>query len=239
METTPNGWTVLDRDAGILSYEYSFAPNATANAFTARLRDGSLLVVSPPSRVDEAVFEDLRAFGEVGAVMANNGFHHLGLPEWRARFPEARFFADPQAKKRIDKKNAKAPELEPLSGLTPLLGDAVGVTVVPDTKCGESWVWARGEGGHYWFTSDVLSNFPQLPANFLVRTFFKMTGTRAGFGVFHTAMKFTVKDKKTTLRRLQDEMRAHAPLVIVPGHGSFVDEGDVAQRAQNVIAKAL
>ena len=239
MQTTPHGWKVLDRDAGILSYEYPFAPDATANAFTARLHDGSLLVISPPSRVSESTFADLEAFGGVGAVLANNGFHHLGLPEWKDRFPEARFFADPLARKRIEKKNAKAPPLEPVEALMPLLADGVEVTAVPQTRCGESWAWARGEGGHYWFTSDVLSNLPSLPANFFLRTMFQLTGTRAGFGVFHTAMKFIVKDKKATLRRLQAELQQHAPVMIVPGHGTILGEEDLAERAQAVIATAL
>ena len=38
--------------------------------------------------------------------------------------------------------------------LAPLLGDGVGFCDVPDSKCGESWFWARlskGEGGERFF----------------------------------------------------------------------------------------
>lgn len=239
MDQTPHGWTVLDRELGVLSYTYSFAPGSTANAFAARMKDGRMLVVSVPSRVEPGVFDDLLTFGEVGAVAVNNGFHHLGLPEWHLRFPDARFFADPLAAKRIAKKNECAPDLEPIDALQDLLGDDVHFTRVPNTKMGESWACARTSNGHAWYTSDVLSNLRALPSKFFIRMFFKMTGTRAGFGVFHTGLKFIVNDKKATLLQLSNEMNARSPTIIVPGHGDLLDDDGLPERTRAVIAAAL
>ena len=239
MAKTKHGWTILDEERGVLTYEYSFAPGATANAFAARMKDGTMLVVSPPSRVDAGVFDDVAAYGEVSAIASNNGFHHLGLADWKERFPSARLFADELAAKRIVAKNKKAPDLEAAAGLQELLGDDVGVTHLPNTKCGESWAWARAGEGFVWYTSDVLSNMPKLPDNFFVRTMFKLTGTKPGFGVFHTALKFIVKDKQAVLQQLAAEMAERPPTCIVPGHGPMIEEAGLAQRAQGVIAEAL
>ena len=241
MEKTKNGWTVLDRDAGVLSLEYTFIKGATANTFAVRTGDGGMLVVSPSVRMPEAVFDDLLEFGEVSAVVASNGFHHLGLREWRTRFPQARFFADPLASKRIAKKNPDAPSLEPIAGVAELLGDdsSVGLTAAPATRCGETWAWAKTEGGTIWFTSDILANLAKLPSSLIPRLLFKVTGTKTGFGVFHAAMKVMVKDRKRVLRQLAGEMKTNPPSMIVPGHGLPLDGADIADRAQAIIAKAL
>ena len=147
MEKTQHGWRILDRDAGVLAYEYEFAPKAKANAFAARTRDGHMMVISPPCKASDGVFEDLARFGEVGALVPNNGFHHLGLAEWKRRFPNAKCFADEKAAKRIHKKNPDAPTPRPISELHGLLGDGVWVSVVPDSKCGELWAVAKTSEG--------------------------------------------------------------------------------------------
>ena len=69
--------------------------------------------------------------------------------------------------------------------------------------------------------------------------FFKLTGTKAGFGVFHAAMKLTVKDKKGTLRALQRDMAKRQPTTVVPAHGPILSEPGLAQRTDDVIAAAL
>ena len=239
MEKTEHGWSVIDRDAGVLTYEYEFGPNAKANAFAARTRDGKMMIISPPCKVTEGVFEDVAEFGPVGALVPNNGFHHFGLAEWKRRFPNAWCFADEKAAKRIHKKNPDAPELRPISELRGLLGEGVWVNVVSDSKCGELWAVAKTGDGYAWYTSDLLCNLPRMPDSFPVRMLFKLTGTKTGFGVFHTAMNFTVKDKKGTLRALQRDMAERRPTTVVPAHGPILREPGLAQRADQVIAAAL
>jgi hypothetical protein len=205
MNKTPGGWTVIDPKACVLTYEYAFNnQGSTSNCFVARMGNGQLLVISPAYRMTEA------AFNEVGAVVANNGFHHLGLVEWRQRYPKARFFASPLAVARIQKKNREAPVLEPLDGLTALLGDDVTFTDAPATKCGESWATAKIDGGTAWFVSDLLINLPKVSGPLPMRLLFKWTDSGPGFKVFNLTMKFTVKDKKQVLALLAEAMKQAA-----------------------------
>lgn len=238
---TPNGWTVIDRDAGVLSYTYVFDPKtgATANTFTARMADERLLVISPACGVSRGVFDDIASFGEVGAVVANNGFHHLGQTEWRKRFPKAHFCAPSGAPDRIAKKNPDVGAFEPLSALDPMLGPTVGLRQSPNWKCGEAWAWAKTAGGYVWFTSDVLSNMPELPKNLLVRTMFKLSGTRAGYSVFKLALKFTVKDRKAVLSRFLTDVKAHPPAIVVPGHGPIINRSGVARETRELVEAAI
>ncbi|MBP6841702.1 MAG: hypothetical protein KA190_30660, partial [Kofleriaceae bacterium] len=118
MTTLTSGWTVLDEAAGVLTCSYRFGKGKASSAtFVARMGNGQLLVVSPAKGLPEATFTELARFGPVGALVANNGFHHLGQAEWRARFPAARCFAPAAAIARIHKKNPGAGAFEPLAAL--------------------------------------------------------------------------------------------------------------------------
>lgn len=239
METTENGWKVLNRAAGVLIYEYSFAKNAFANTFVARMANDKLLVVSPATRISAAALADLREFGDVGAIIAPNGFHHLGVAEWRKAFPAARIFAAPETVLRVRKKNPEAGPFEPLSLVSLMTGPRIGVGEVENTKCGETWVWVEVQGGHIWFVSDMLANIPKLPSHPVGKLLFWLTKSAPGYRVFHMAMTFMVKDKRGTLRALSDEMKQRPPTVVVPAHGLPVEGPDVAEKTQAVLAAAL
>ncbi len=237
LATTPNGWKVLDADTGTLVYTYRFARDATSNAFATRMADGRMLVVSPPAGVDPGVFDDVLAFGEVGALLANNGLHHLGLGAWRARFPQANAYAAPLAGSRIAKKNRDAGALSPLAELLPLLGDRVHVREVPNTRIGETWAWVDSSRGHLWYASDVLANIPALPPAFPARQLFKWTKSAPGYRVFGLAMLFMAKNRRDLLERLAADVEAAPPTVMVPAHGDIVDSADVAERTRAILQR--
>lgn len=234
METTPSGWKILDRERAVLIREYAFGKQGTSWCFTARLGDGSLMVVSPSTRPDDAVFTELEAFGKVGALVANNGFHYLGQAAWRARYPQAVAYAPPDAFARIRKKEPAAGEFRPLGEL--VTGDDVGIRVLSGTKAGECWIWARTAEGWVWYGSDTLVNLPTLPKGFPVKQLFKWTGSAPGYRVFNLALKFLLKDKPAALRQLRADVAAHPPHVMVPAHGELVVGGATAAATEAAIA---
>lgn len=239
METTTNGWKVLDRAAGVLIYEYQFTKGGLSNTFVARMANGKLLVVSPATRISDAALGDLREFGEVGAVIAPNGFHHLGVAEWRQKFPKARFFAAPETVLRVRKKNPEAGPFEPISLVPLMAGPRIGIGEVENTKCGETWVWVEVDGGHIWFVSDMLANIPKLPPNPIAKLLFWATKSAPGYRVFGMAMTFMVKDKRATLRALAAEMKQRPPSIVVPAHGVPLEGADIAEKTQALLAAAI
>ena len=214
------GWTVIDAEAGVMSSTYSF-PGGLSNCFTARLPSGGVMIVSPPTKISGAQLDELGRVGRVEVIVANNGLHHLGLPTWRARFPNARCFAAPAAMKRINKKNKEAGDMLPLSMLQPELGEDVAVVEVPGSK-GETWAWAKIEGGYAWYASDLLANMPSLPKSFFPRMLFKMTKSAPGYRTFNLAISLMLKDKKRGLQAMLDDVEAHPPTVMVPAHGDIL-----------------
>jgi hypothetical protein len=239
MQTTQHGWRIIDGDAGVLSFSYKFGGEGQANCFTAKLPSGGLMVISPPSRATAAEIGDLAAYGPVEAIVANNGYHHLGIGSWREHFPRARGFAAPGAIKRIGKNSKDAGELEPLSALRPLLGDHVAVIEAPASKAGESWAWAKIAGGYAWYGSDVLANMEQLPSNFVVRALFKWTKSAPGYKVFNLATKLLLSDRKRALGQMLDDVRKHPPTVMVPAHGTILVSGSVAAETEQLLSAAI
>jgi hypothetical protein len=239
METTPHGWTIIDGQAGVLSLSYAFAAEGQANCFTAKLPSGKLVVISPPTKITRAALDELARYGEVEAIVANNGFHHLGIATWREHFPNARCFAAPGAIARIAKKSNDAGELEPLSALQELLGDDVAVVEAPGNKWGETWARAKVAGGWAWYASDILANMPGLPSNFLFRMMFKLSKSAPGYRVFNLAVKFIIKDKRAALGAMLADVREHPPAVMVPAHGGILTGDSLARETEQLLEAAI
>ncbi len=240
MDTTSTGWTIIDRDAGVLFRSYTFNDaGGSATTWVARIGDGKLLAISPGKGFSDADHQDLAEFGEVVAVVAPNGFHHLGVAEWRTRYPNARFFAPKLAQARIAKKNPDAGTFEDLSELKALLPGNVSVREAPATKVGELWAWAKTADGYAWYASDLICNWESFPGPFFLNWIWKWTKSGPGYKLFHFAMMAIVKDKKALFREWLEDLKAHPPTHVVPAHGPCASHEGVGQQTIDMVAAAL
>ena len=97
---TPAGEDFWIADGPVVQF-FAVLPYPTRMAVV-RLGDGSLWVWSPIA-LDDALAAELDAIGPVRELVAPNKLHHLALPEWVARYPEARLHgARGLARKRRD-----------------------------------------------------------------------------------------------------------------------------------------
>lgn len=239
MRTTASGWQVIDDDACILVHPYRFDGEATANCFIARMAHGQLLVISPGCNMPEAAIGEIGRYGQVGALLANNGMHWKGLEEWKARFPRARVFASADAAHRIRKQNPNTPRFEPLGALMPLLGDTIIVTEMPASRIGETWTVVRRRQGAVWFASDLLTNMPRLVGPLPARWLFRLTGSAPGFRIFNLALMMRTHDRKRMLSQLLAGLTRFPPAVIVPSHGDVLHGPGVMETARGLVMKAL
>lgn len=231
METTAQGWNVLERENAILWREYSFG-GGFATTFVFRGVNDSLIVVSPGSGLEPAALDDLNAFGNVVALVASNGFHWRGQSLWREHFPRAKSFAPAQG---IDRLATKVPELgrfEPLEALAPLLGDRATIIDAPGHKVGNAIATVRGAHGSYWYSSDLFANIPKLPSNVVLRLLMSMTHSAPGYCLFRPAVWLQVKDKKVVRDWIDEVMTSCAPTTVVPAHGPPVTGTDVPERTK-------
>lgn len=66
-----------------------------------RLPSGGLWVWSPVG-LDDALAAEVAALGEVRHLVEPNKLHHLALPQWKERWPDARAYAPPGLASRVD-----------------------------------------------------------------------------------------------------------------------------------------
>lgn len=231
---TPKGWNVLDRDCGVLWRQYPFG-RGVATTFVFRGVADGLVVVSPAKGLEAAALDELSEFGRVVALVSNNAYHWLGQPLWRKHFPEARSFAPAQGLDRLAKKMPELGRFEPLDALAPLLGFHATVTDAPGLRVGNAFVSVRTSRGSYWFPSDLLSNIPELPPDFVFRTLLRMTDSGPGLRLFRPSVWLQVKDKRALHAWATSELSKSAPTTIVPAHGPPVQAADVAATAKALL----
>jgi glyoxylase-like metal-dependent hydrolase (beta-lactamase superfamily II) len=234
------GWQVLD--ARVWYYTYAFAKHGTANCVAIRTRKGGVVVLSPATGLSEAAYAELAQLGEVTALVATNGHHHLGMRAFRDRFPKAQGYAPSLAAARISKKNPAAGPLHTLSELqAQLADDDLVIREAPHTRSGELWAFVKGKGdlGYIWFASDILINMEVLPDALLPRLLFKLSRSAPGYRVFNAALALIVKDKKAVLRALLEDVQPHPPALVVPAHGSPVSGPEVAEQTRAMLQAAL
>jgi hypothetical protein len=207
METTAHDWRIFDARTPVLTYEYSFGPGL-ANALAVGGKAG-LVVVSPPLHAAPGVFDDLAQYGPVRALVASNAFHYLGIPEWKARFPDAAIFAPAQSIARVERRTSLA-DVRPLSEAGSITGPALELI---DTTT----------RGVVWYVTDVITNMPELPQNPIARFVFRVSGSAPGPRFNNIAPLFMVRDKAALRRWLCDEFRRAPPAWMIATHGDVVD----------------
>ncbi|HEY1101392.1 MAG TPA: MBL fold metallo-hydrolase, partial [Myxococcota bacterium] len=146
-------WTTIDDATTLLVREYRFANNGRANTLVVRGDDG-LIVVSPGSNMDAAALDEIAERGPVRALIANNAWHHLGQPAWRARFPDAVSYAPPEAIAALRKKYPGI-AWQPLSSLR--WPGHVHWRPTPGISIGEAAITVETKRGPVLYAGDLLA----------------------------------------------------------------------------------
>lgn len=224
-------WQPLTQDGGVLTLKYSFGPG-TANCVAMRLHDGAWLVISPSMKSPPAVLDELAAKGPVRALLAPNGFHHLGQPAWRARFPEAVSYA-PTGALRLRKKAADVP-FRPLEELSQILPPSVAIFEADGMKAPDLMVRWRGGPDTVWFSGDILSNTVAEDIPAVGRFIFGLLGGGPGYRVNRLPTFMYVKDRPAWIASVLKAFEAAPPTVVIPAHGDPVRD-DAMGRSRAVL----
>jgi hypothetical protein len=223
-------WENLTDDGGVRWLKYSFGP-ASATTLAARLDDGTWLVVSPPRDPSAAVLEGLG--GEITALLAPNGYHHMGQAAWRTRFPGAKSYAPRDALDRLAKKSATIP-YEPLDALESRLPDRFEFLRPEGLKATDLMVRVTSGGGTVWYTGDLISNVQKGDVPWAVGVVFSLLGGGAGYRYNGVPALVFMKDRKTWARSVRSAMEKSPPTAILPAHGSALKD-DPAARTRDIL----
>lgn len=224
---TSQSWQPMTADGSVLALKYSFGPG-TANTLAARTDDGSWLVVSPSAKSPPEVMEELAKQGPVRALLAPNGFHHLGQAAWRARFPEATSYAPPGALQRLNKKAASIP-FRPVDELSSKLPSNMAIFMPEGLKAPDLLFRVTTPGGTVWFGGDLLSNTNPAEVPLPARLVFGLLGGGTGYRVNRMVGLFYLKDRKAFEASVLAAFEQAPPSAIVPAHGDPVRDDAMAK----------
>ncbi len=197
-----------------------------------RLRDGSLVVISPPPGLDARTLRAIDELGRVGAVVIPNSFHYLYADEIRRHHPKAPLWAAPGLRQRVPGLRIDA-EL----GAPP-----------PEAWAGELELLVLGPMDH---VSEVL--FFHVPTATLIltdlafhmvryprafdRLFWRASGIPRGFGSGRTTRSMLLGDRALASRTLSRAMDWPFERIVV-SHGDVV-ERDARSRFERAFARYL
>ncbi|MCW5802762.1 MAG: hypothetical protein KIT31_10275 [Deltaproteobacteria bacterium] len=162
----------------------------------AKRRDGGL-VVHNAICVDDATLAELRAWGEVRAILVPNGFHRLDAVPFHERFPAAQVACPAGTRKKVEqvvRVDATYDELPP--------DEAVEIVNLDGTKAREGVVIVRDGGGTSLVFNDLIFNMPHL-GGFLGFVLRRVTGSTGGPKLTRVSRLFLVADKRAVRAHLE------------------------------------
>lgn len=177
--------------------------------------DGGLVLHSP-TRIDDALAEEVRALGEVRWIVAPNLFHHLFANRTKDRWPNARLLAAPGLREKVPELKVDAvldvapPEwdgaiaIEPIAGM-PKLNEVALIHRASRTLVVGDFVFNMVSGD--WWTRSCLR---------LVGSFGPTRQTRV--------VRFAMKDE-AAVHRSAEALLAHDFDALVMCHGDALASG--------------
>ena len=231
-------WELLDEATRSLTIEYTFRPKATARAFVTRFAGDELVIFSPPVGIDPTVFRELDQYGRVTALVAPNGFHHMGLRPALEAFPEAKLYAPEAAARRITKKQPDL-ELRSLSELQERTEAPVAILDVPGFSIGDVWATITTSSGPLWYVSDSCFNLTKLPPGFAAGLLFKWTKSGPGLALNGVGNLFFLKDRPRFKHWFEARLSEPPPALLVPAHGEVARTGELGKSLKALVDARL
>ena len=230
-------WRSLTAGGSVRVLKYTFGPG-TANMLAVQLEDGSWLVVSPASGAQPFVLEDLVDGGTVSALVAPNGYHHLGQQQWRERFPEAVSYAPEGALPRLAQKSPGI-AYHRLAELAERVGSRVELVIPRGLRAPDLLLRVSVPGDTVWWLGDLFSNSSAADQVWWLRHILApLAGSGLGYRRNRKPGLVYVRDSAEWLSSLRESVGHHLPSIAVPAHGDPVVE-DAAARTERLLADSL
>jgi len=230
-------WKPIDGER-VFTFEYPFGGGGRAHSCAIRGRPGELIVLSPPCGLTDADFAEIEKQGRPVALVATNGYHHLGLPEWHRRYPEAKLYAPAKAAARIRKKHADLPAFQAMSTLSGVCPHDVVVYEPPGMRIPDVAARVATSKGWLWSFNDTVMNHPKLPPGLFGKVM-KWTDSGPGFKVARFFTLIALNDKKAFKSWLLGELAKAPPALVVPSHGLPVLDADEAGHLPEMVERAI
>lgn len=228
----PATLTPIDEGAGLWGIERYNKARWHFRSTVVRGPDG-VVVVTPTRGTAADIGASLEQLGPVRVLLAPNSFHHLGLPEYHERFPEAALVASAPAAARIGKKTGL--EFQPLDEAAAALPEGVTVLEPPGLKTGEVWLRVETSRGLAWVVTDAFFNLEDNPTGGMGLAC-RLLAVTPGLRVSRTYTMLAVADKAEHRAWLYQQLERDRPRLLIPAHGRVLEADDLADRLRAACA---
>jgi hypothetical protein len=190
-----------------------------------RLGEGQLWIHSP-TQPSKLLFDAVDALGTVAYLIAPNSLHYWWIPEWMARYPQAKMFAPTALKKSARR---RLPDYQPLTD-TPPAGWASEIDQVAITGRHLAEVDFYHPTSRTLIVTDIVQNLEVSR----IRSAFYRTVFRAGGAVHPHAttpldLRLDLRRERAAVRRAAEKMLAWHPARLILAHGRCVNVGAAAE----------
>jgi hypothetical protein len=214
-------WDVIDEPRGLYSIEHLPKNGFSLRTTALRLSSGGLLVLSPTRNLGDVAHAALARHGKPDVLLATNHYHHLGLDEWKQRFPDAKVVASEGARNRVAGKHRALTVEDADDVVRERLPPHASLMCPPGLKNGEVWLRVETGAGVAWAVTDAFFNMPVSPRG-LAGLFLRMTSTVPGLCLGSTFRWVGVRDRDTYRAWLLERIAHDKPRILIPAHGAVV-----------------
>ncbi len=219
----------------VVQLQRSLPSGWSLNMFLVPLGDGGLLVHSP-TRMGTKTYDTIEKHGTPQILFAPNNYHHLGLPSYRERYPEAAVVASRKALPRLSDKGNKG--LKAAEDVQADLPQGMRFLVSEGTKSGETFLSIPSEQGRTWIVCDAFFNAPG-PIAGAQGVLLKMLRTAPGFCVGTTFWLLALKNTKAYLQWLKAKLDEEKPTRLLFSHGAPLEGDDLPERIWQLAQRRL
>ena len=226
-------WSRISFQPEIWSYSVSNRSFFDLQMLAIRLIDGSFMVYSPISSVDDEIWQALDQMGRVSTLLAPNHYHNLGLQPCLRRYGQLRLVAASDAIPRLAKKTSLV--FETTEALSPLLPKGLNWATPEGLKGGETWLYTQsvdesdGDRKQLLIVCDAFFNMSH-PKSGLIHVIFRMAGTYPGLRVSRLFPLIGAQDMDQYKAWLGEFLARVSPNKLIPAHGEIIERTDLADK---------
>jgi len=235
-DPTKPTWEPLPGTSDVFTLEKVLDSGWSLRSVAVRLEGGGLALVSPVRGTVKATEAWLREQGGVRYLLAPNHFHHMGIPPALDLFPDAHVVASRTAGPRLARQLDRS--IEDLDGLAGALPKKVTLLEPPGIKAGEVWVRAETDIGVAWAVCDAFFNVTR-PIKGMFGIGVRVMGIANGLAIGRTFKLLALADKKAYRSWVLDSIETDPPSVLVPAHGSVLEDAALGEKMRALTEKRL
>lgn len=206
----------------------------TAKTIAFELSDGTYLIYSAGCGLAKSFKEEV---GKASYLLIPNQFHHLGLKEWQAEFPNAQVLSSesliPKFSKKYDLK------INPWTSLEKELLNSIEICEPMGFKTGELMIKDQQGNKMTWYICDIFFNMKELPKSLFFRILFKLMNAAPDLKISRLMTGLGMSNKKAVTDYLLNSLDEDKPELIVPQHGESLQGQSGRDALRELIKRRL